>query len=146
MSTYNFEPITAVGGSDFFAWGNDPGQILVGIIRAYDPVGGQTFNGDPCPQLELELVEPVRSIASSGAYSEHAKGEMITLTAGQASLKRLLSATPLPMVGDVIRIHFDSKVKTASGGMMKHFDVQIARQPKLPTRQGPTAAEVEAPF
>lgn len=123
---YEFETITASAGSDFFAWGPTPGQVVLGTVQSFTATGGTDYDGLPCPEVQLTLLEPARSERRTGV-TDYTAGATVTVTAGPAGLKRLLSSIdPVPVRGDVMRIEFDSMVKTPAGPM-KHFIVQLAR-------------------
>lgn len=145
MSNYTFETVTVPQGA-FIGWHESPGQVVTGKVLSYDAAGGQDFNGGRCPQIVLELVEAASSFSKSGERSDFAAGEMVTITAGQANLKRgILAASPV--TGDVLRITYARQERTANG-TVKVFELQIARGTGGPTQApaAPAAAPVAAPF
>lgn len=171
MSTYQFETIETPAGA-FIGWHDTPGQVVTGKVVDYDQQGGQDFAGHVCPQVTLELVEPASSFNKAGDRSDFAAGEFVTITAGQANLKKGIIAAR-PEVGDILRVTHSTNANTANG-TAKIFEIQIARiggqqqeqaQPDIslnpqapapfpgatPTQQAPfvpnpAAVQAEAPF
>lgn len=149
MSNYSFETVTVPQGA-FIGWHENPGQVVTGKVLSYDAAGGQDFNGGRCPQIVLELVEPASSFSKAGERSDFAAGEMVTITAGQANLKRGILAAD-PATGDVLRIVYARQERTANG-TVKVFELAIARgaggpvqAPATPT-PAPAAAPAPVPF
>lgn len=124
MTDYQFETVHTPAGA-FIGWHDQPGQVVTGKVVDYDPQGGQDFAGRPCPQLSLELVEPASSFNKDGDRTDFATGDFVTITAGQANLKKGILAAR-PTVGDVLRVTHSSNAKTANG-TAKIFEIQIAR-------------------
>jgi len=107
----------------YFAWGNQAGQRVTGKVTAYKADGGTAFDKSPCPLLEVELSESTFSVGRNGDEPLDV-GEAVTITAGQARLKRgLLIANPA--VGDLVRITLTAP--SAGAGIPKEFDVEIKR-------------------
>lgn len=109
----------------YISWGNKPGQHVTGKVIDYLPEGGSDYNGDPCPHLTVELIEPAASINKEGNRTDYPAGEIVQLNAGQVSLKRKLRAAD-PASGDIIKITLDNLAKT-DRGTVKEFDLKIAR-------------------
>lgn len=109
----------------FIGWGKK-GQIVTVKVASFDPTGGTDFGGKPCPLLVGELVEACDNYKDKGTTLERLNaGELVSVTAGQANLKRgLLAADPTP--GDVVRMSFTDTYKTANGEG-KVIEVAIAR-------------------
>lgn len=124
MTNYNFEPVTVAAGA-YIGWHDQPGQVVTGKVIDYQQAGGQDFNGGACPLLVLELVEPASSFSKDGTRTDFNAGDMVTITAGQANLRRNVLAAQ-PSAGDVIRITRTANAKTANG-TAKLFEIQIAR-------------------
>lgn len=123
MST-TWEDVEIPQGS-FIGWGAK-GQTVTGKVLSYSPDGGSDFAGNPCPQVVLELTEDADNYKDKGATRETlASGEFVTVTAGQANLKRAVVAAQANN-GDLMRIRFEDTYKTANGEG-KSFKVQIAR-------------------
>lgn len=124
MTNYNFETVSAGSGA-YIGWHDQPGQVVTGKVVDYQQAGGQDFNGGACPQMVLELLDPASSFSKDGTRTDFQAGEMVTITAGQASLRRNVLAAQ-PSSGDVIRITRTANAKTANG-TAKLFEIQIAR-------------------
>jgi hypothetical protein len=109
----------------FIGWGRKGQQVTV-KVASFDPTGGKDFNGATCPQMIGTLTDDCTNYKDKGATEETLKaGEMVTVTAGVANLKRgLLAADPTP--GDIVRMTFSDTYKTANGDG-KVIDVEIAR-------------------
>lgn len=124
----------------FIGWGRK-GQQITAKVLSYDPTGGRDFNGDPCPQLIGELADACDNYKDKGATHETLDaGEMITITAGIANLKRGLQAAD-PSPGDVVRLTFSDTYRTANGDG-KVIDVEIARGAAPTSSSGVSADEV----
>ncbi len=113
MPTFDYDDYT--GTSDYVTWDN-PGDQATGTIKNISE--GSDYNGNPCPELVLE----------------DADGDEMTLTAGQAMLKRLL-AEQRPTVGDRIRVTYTGDEKTDRGGTMKVFTLEVKAGQAIP--EGP---------
>lgn len=125
MTNYTFEPVEGVAQGAYISWGDFIGQEVVGKVLGYDPVGGRDFNENPCPQLQLELVHPAKSINKAGNITDFDAGELVVINAGQVSLKRAVRAAD-PQPGDVLKITLSNLVKTKNG-VVKEFSLAIAR-------------------
>lgn len=118
----------------FIGWG-EVGQTITGKVLSFAAEGGSDFNGNPCPQVVLELTESADNYKDKGTTKETLdSGELVTLTCGQANLKRAIVAASLN-TGDLVRIKFDDTYKTPSG-TGKSFKVQVARQAKAAPAAG----------
>jgi len=121
----NWEPIDVPRGA-YIGWGTKPGQHVTGKVTNYEASGGTDFAGSPCPALEVELTDPAASFNKDGERTDHDPGATVKITAGQVSLRRAVQkANPRP--GDLIKITLDGMAKTASGGTVKEFGIQIDR-------------------
>ncbi|MDO5091810.1 MAG: hypothetical protein Q4D79_00050 [Propionibacteriaceae bacterium] len=129
---YNFEAIETPAGA-FIGWHENPGQVVTGEVVDYSPTGGQDFSGGACPQVTLRLVEPCSSFNKQGQRTDFAAGEVVSITCGQANLKRGIIAAQ-PAVGDVLRVTHSSNAKTANG-VAKVFSLEIARGAAASTQQ-----------
>lgn len=152
MTNYSFETVDVPAGA-YIGWGTKPGQHVTGKVLDYSPAGGTNFAGDPCPQLSVELVDKAASFNKEGERRDYDPGELVVLNAGQANLKRGITAAQ-PARGDVIKITLDELQKTANG-TVKVFKIQIARgaaaastpaPPAAPTDSWSAAQDEEAPF
>lgn len=103
----------------------DVGDVVVGTITAIRT--GRDFNGNPCPELILDV-----------------NGDERTLTAGQVMLKSAL-AEQAPQVGDKIRVEY-SGIGDARPGKApaKLFNVAVKAGEQAQTV--PDVAPDEVPF
>lgn len=119
----------------FIGWG-DPGQQIEGEVIAYSESGGTAFNGEPCPQVEVQLLKPAATYKEKGTVLLQLEaGEEVIIQGGQANLKRGLQAAQ-PKPHDLIRVTYTDNRKTANG-TMKVFKVEVARA-AAPTLDGDT--------
>ena len=118
--SYNWEEFTNNG--DFVSF-KEVGDSVVGVIKSIRT--GKDFNGNPCPELILEV-----------------DGEERTVTAGQVLLKAAL-AEKAPQVGDKVRIVY-SGIGDAKPGKApaKQFTVDV----KVAEKARPAAAANTDPF
>ncbi|WP_236732125.1 hypothetical protein [Mycolicibacterium peregrinum] len=146
----NWEEIDVPRGA-YIGWGNNAGQNVTGKVLEYAPTGGSDFNGNPCPQLAIELIEDADSYNKAGQSFKHAAGDIVQLTCGQVSLKRaVMAADPNP--GDLVKITLDGIVNLQGGNTVKEFGIKIARgaagqaQPApAPAAPAPQQAPAPAP-
>ena len=124
MTEYQFEDVNIPRGA-YIGWGNAIGQHVTGKVLDYDPMGGTAFNGDPCPQITVELVAPAASFNKAGERTDFDTGEIVVINAGLVSLKRGLKAAD-PAPGDVIKIELVNLAKTTNG-TVKEMGIKIAR-------------------
>jgi hypothetical protein len=117
-------PEVAVPQGTFIGWGR-VGQTITGIVRGYSADAGSDFKNEPCPLLTLELTAPAENYRDKGTTRETiAAGELVSITAGQAGLRRRLHAiTPPPRVGDAMRVMYDGTYPTGKGDG-KSFEVK----------------------
>lgn len=120
----DFEKVEVPQGR-FIGWGRK-GQRVTVKVMSFDPTSGSDFSGKSCPQLIGELTESCTNYKDKGTVEETLDaGELVTVTAGLANLKRGLLAAD-PKVGDIVRMTFSDTYKTANGDG-KVIDVEIAR-------------------
>lgn len=147
MTQPTWEDVDVPRGA-FISWGDRTGQHVTGTVLDYSDNGGTDFNGNPCPQLQVELTEKAASINKAGERTDFDAGELVVLNAGQVSLKRAVRAAALDS-GDLVKIELSNLVKTAKG-TVKEFSIKVARgagrktEPEPEPAGQPTAAE--APF
>jgi hypothetical protein len=120
----NWEEIDVPRGA-FIGWGNTVGQHVTGKVLAYEDSSGTDFNGNPCPQLQIELVEPAASFNKEGQRTDYPSGDLVVLNCGQVSLKRAVRAAALNP-GDLVKIELVNLVKTANG-TVKEMSIKVAR-------------------
>lgn len=119
--SYNWEEFKNNG--DYVSFG-EVGDSVVGIIKQLRT--GKDFNGNPCPELVLDV-----------------DGEEKTLTAGQVLLKAAL-AEKAPQVGDKVRIVYSGIGEARPGkAPAKQFtvDVKTGGQPVKAARAAAKATE-----
>lgn len=106
------------------------GDAVIGIIK--EVRGGKDFNGNPCPELILEVTD------------EEGNVDEKTLTAGQARLKVLL-AEKMPQAGDKIRITYSGNTPGQPGrAPAKEFTLDVKPGPHEMAH--PAVTNTEAPF
>ena len=128
----------------FIGWGKI-GQTITGHVVNYTADGGRDYNGDPCPQIVLALTEGCDNYKDKGATHETIDaGEFVTITAGQANLRRHLTGI-MPAPGDLLRVRYDADYRTASG-TGKEFRIKFARGVGDYTPPTPKVEEEESPF
>lgn len=118
-----WESVTAPRGQ-YIGWGNTPGQHVTGKVLAFDASGGKDPNGNPCPELTVELTERAASFRQ-GQRTDIEPGNVVQVTCAQVSLKRDIIAARLNP-GDLIKITLEKLVPTAKSPA-KVFDVKVAR-------------------
>jgi hypothetical protein len=133
---WDAEEEVVVPQGQFIGW-EQVGQTITGTVLAYEEDGGSDFNGDPCPQIILTLIEPCVTFRDKGATKlEVDAGELVTITCGQWQLRRkMIAAAPTPH--DIVRVEMTGVTKLAKGDS-KDFSVRIAR------RQAPAPAAPKA--
>jgi|SRR5690554_2844561 len=122
MSDFDWDNYTQTG--DWITF-KSIGDQVVGIIKAIRQ--GKDFNGNPCPELILEV-----------------DGDEKTLTAGQVMLKAAL-AEQRPSVGDKVRIRYSGDGDARPGkAPAKLFTVDVKKGPH--ELANATVANSEDPF
>lgn len=154
MTDINWDaiPEVAVPQGTFVGWAR-VGQTITGIVRGYSTDGGSDYNDAPCPLLTVELTQPGESYRDKGATRETlAMGELASITAGQAGLRRRLLAAE-PKVGDAIRVTYSGTYPTGKGEG-KDYEVKVVRgagldhvaSTPIPSRTAPAPLADEEPF
>ena len=123
-AAFQWEEVEVPRGA-FLSWGTTVGQSVTGKVLGYDENGGTNFAGDPCPQLQVELIEAAYSVNKEGVRSDFPAGELVVLNCGLVSLKRAVRAAG-PNPGDIIKIELSDLVKVDKG-TVKEFGIKIAR-------------------
>lgn len=108
----------------YIGWGK-VGQTVIGKVLNYEPTGGEDFNGNACPQVELELLEAADSYNKALERATYPAGDLVVVTAGLVSLKRAIRKAD-PQVGDLLLMKFSTEVKV-SKGTVKEFEVKVSR-------------------
>jgi len=125
MISDDWEDVQVPRGT-FVGWGTKPGQKMTGKVLTYDETGGSDFNGNPCPQVVAELTEPFTNYRDKGTVEETiAAGELVSITCGQANLKRTVRAAALEP-GNLFQLAFTDTFK-AEKGDGKVFEMKVNR-------------------
>lgn len=124
MTTTQWETVEVPRGA-FIGWGTKKGQHVTGTVLVYSETEGTDYNGDPCPQLEIQLSEKAASFNKDGERTNYEPGDLVVLTCGQVSLKRAVKRAN-PKRGDMLKITLENLAKVANG-TVKEFGIQIAR-------------------
>ena len=114
-----------VPAGKFIGWGNKAGQFVEGEVYSYSASDGKDFNGMPCPRIDVMLSKPAASFNKKNERTDVDAGELVSLTAGQANLKRALIHANLSS-GDQVRIEL-SGFTEVDKGTVKMFDVKVRR-------------------
>lgn len=140
MSQYEMETVEVAAGA-YIGWAGAPGQKIAGYVTYYDPKGGSDFGGNVCPLLSVELTEAAYSVNKDGHRDDFGAGEVISITAGQANLKRTITAGNLAL-GDYIELVYHDTAKSANG-TVKLFKLGVARGAR-PVQDAPHAVQAPA--
>jgi hypothetical protein len=127
MSTTDsdWEDVQVPQGS-FIGWGNKPGQKMTARVLSYSDADGRDFNGEPCPQIVAELTEPFTNYRDKGeTVEEIAAGEIVSITCGQANLRRTVRSAALEP-GNLFQLAFTDTFK-AEKGTGKIFEMKVNR-------------------
>lgn len=122
----SFEYDRYLNSGDYVKFEN-VGDAVIGVVKEVRE--GKDFNGNPCPELILELDD----------------GEEKTVTAGQVRLKAEL-AEKRPNVGDRVRITYSGVSRDARPGRApsKEFTVEVKEGPH--ELKQPAVSNSDAPF
>lgn len=119
---FDWETFTTNG--DFISF-KEVGDSVVGVIKAIR--AGKDFNGNPCPELILDV-----------------DGDEKTVTAGQVLLKAAL-AEKAPNVGDRIRIVYSGIGEARPGkAPAKQFTVDVKVGGKVPAKSSTATSSVDS--
>lgn len=121
----NWESVDVPAGS-YIGWGTEPGQTVIGKVLTFNMTGGTDFSGAPCPELQLELIEPAYSMNKDGQRFDYDAGQLVNINAGGANLKRGVTAAQ-PSPGDLIKIALEKLEPLSGGRSVKVFAIYIAR-------------------
>lgn len=121
----NWENIEVPAGS-YIGWGTEPGQTVIGKVLGFNMTGGTDFSGAPCPELQLELIEPGYSMSKDNQRFDYQAGQLVNINAGGANLKRGVTAAQ-PAPGDLIKIELEKLEPLSGGRSVKVFAISIAR-------------------
>jgi len=125
MANDDWEDVQVPRGT-FIGWATKPGQKMTARVLSYSDTDGRDFNGEPCPQLVAELVEPFTNYRDKGTTQEElAAGELVSITCGQANLKRTVRAAALEQ-GNLFQLAFSDTFK-AEKGDGKVFEMKVNR-------------------
>lgn len=138
---HQLETIEVASGA-FIGWAAGPGQVVRGYVTHYSADGGTDFVGRVCPLLSVELTEPAYSVNKDGARSDFTAGDEVSITCGQANLKRTIQGGRL-QPGDYIELTYADTQKAANG-TVKVFRLGVARQAR-PLPDAPSAVTPPSP-
>lgn len=125
MPNDDWEDVQVPRGT-FVGWGLKPGQKMTAKVLTYGEAEGRDFNGEPCPQIVAELVEPFTNYRDKGTTVEElAAGELVSITCGQANLRRTVRAASLEP-GNLFQLAFTDTFK-AEKGDGKVFEMKVNR-------------------
>jgi hypothetical protein len=126
MTNPKWETVEVPPAGRFIGWGVREGQHITGKVTDYDPTGGSDYNGNTCPQIEIELTEKASSFNKKLDRTFIEPGELVVVTCGSYELERGIKAAE-PAVGDLIKIRLDGADDIEGGKTVKRFSFQIAR-------------------
>jgi hypothetical protein len=122
---YDWEEVKVAQGT-FIGWANKPGQKMTARTLAYAEAGGHDYNGEPCPQVTAELVEPFDNYRDKGTTKETLEaGQIVEITCGLANLKRTVRGAALEP-GNMFLLEFTDLVPTDKDPV-KIFTMKVAR-------------------
>lgn len=131
--SYDYEDLS--GGGNYHSW-DSPGDTVEGIIRMFTIDGGSDYNGNPCPELVIA--------------TNDGNGPDVTVTAGQASLKRKCERNANRLQpGHAVKITYTEDMDTGKGNPAKLFDVASTPVPvkvDLPAAAPESVADAGEPF
>jgi hypothetical protein len=117
-----------VPAGNYMGWSSSkPGQVFQGTVVEYDETGGTDFKKDPCPLLVVKLTRKATSVNKENERTTYEVGEELSLTAGQANLKKAVKKAHREYGlnrGVEVRIELDHFEKVPEG-KVKVFDVQV---------------------
>lgn len=122
-----FQKVEVPAGS-YMGWSETkPGQVFEGHVIEYGEMDGTDYAKNPCPLLTVKLTRKATSVNKQNERTTYEPGEELSLTAGQANLKKAVKKahrefglTP----GTLVRIELDHFEKVPNG-RVKVFDVQV---------------------
>ena len=143
MTEPQWEEVEVPRGA-YISWGDKVGQHVTGRVLDFDEQGGTDFNGNPCPQVSIELTAAAASINKQGQRTDYPAGELVVLNCGQVGLKRAVRAASLGS-GDLVKIELVNLVKVDKG-TVKEFSIKVARGQRQPATVPAAAADATPPF
>jgi hypothetical protein len=102
-----------VPSGNFIGWGRIGQQVTLHVI-AYEAEGGRDFNGQACPQLVGKLTAPTDSHRKDGPPQNYQIGDIVTVTCGQANLRRGIQIAN-PASGDYVRLTYTGNYSGPNG-------------------------------
>lgn len=125
MSDDGYEKVDVPRGT-FIGWGVKPGQKMTARVLTYGDTDGRDFNGEICPLVVAELIEPFTNYRDKGATQETiAAGELVSMTCGLANLKRNVRQAALEPGHSFILEYVD--LVPSGTNMVKIFDMKVSR-------------------
>lgn len=117
-----------VAPGNYMGWSNSKaGQVYEGTVVEYDDQGGTDYAKKPCPLLVVTLTRKAVSVDKENDRTEYDVGDELSLTAGQANLKKAIKKAHRDFGlnrGVTVRIELDHFEKVPDG-KVKVFDVQV---------------------
>lgn len=131
MTTQTEWEEVVIPGGNFIGWGTKAGQHVTGKIVSVTLTGGRDFNGEPCPEMMVELTEKAASFNKAGDRTEYPVGTMVTVTGGLANLRSNMERVkPVPLAeGQEIKLTMTGLEKSQSSGF-EYKAFKLARNPK----------------
>jgi hypothetical protein len=125
MSDEEYETVNIPRGT-FIGWGSRPGQKMTAKVLSYGDEEGRDFNGNICPQVVAELIDPFTNYRDKGTVTEElAVGELVSMTCGLANLKRTVRAAALEP-GNKFVLEFTG-LEPSGTNIVKIFEMKVSR-------------------
>lgn len=120
-----YEKVTVPRGT-FVGWRLQPGQKMYGRVLSYSDTDGSDYNDQPCPLLVAELTQDFDNYREKGTLLEKIPaGAIVSVTGGQANLKRTLRASAVEP-GNLFILEHTENYKTAKGEGLA-FEMAVSR-------------------
>ena len=116
---------TAASDSPFLKWGDLAGQQITAVVLDYTPDGGRGFDGEACPRIDLQLIQPGYNIAD-GQQVNMEPGDKVTWQGNTPARLANGLREANPAKGDLIQLTHKGTYKTPNG-TGKQIEIQIAR-------------------
>lgn len=137
----------------FMGWSDSKsGQVVEGKILDYNETDGRDYAKEPCPLLTVELSRKATSVNKAGQRTIHEPGTELSITAGQANLKKSIKKADRDVGlrrGYLVRVELVSFEKVPDG-TVKVFEVQVDSSTGEDTSSGPSGGggdeDEEPPF
>jgi len=122
------------------------GDVYDVLVTEFDRIGGRNFNDQTCPQVRGHALVPLRTWRGETEITVP-RGQLLTLTAGQARLsRRLANPEKLPKIGHRLRVEYTGDMKDR-GKTIKTFKVSVGEHPmRVPTSWTSQNGDDNPPF